>query len=190
MLKKESGVATIPLLIAIVAIVAIIFYFMSPKLSVQTTETPAKEITNFEECVAAGNPVQESYPAGCVANGKGFRQDIGNELEKTDLIMIASPRPNETVSSPLEISGEARGTWYFEAEFTVRLYDSAGNEIALGIARAEGDWMTEEFVPFNATLTFSEVASGKGTLVLEKSNPSGLPEHDDELIVPLKLQTL
>ncbi|OGC47366.1 hypothetical protein A2886_01955 [candidate division WWE3 bacterium RIFCSPHIGHO2_01_FULL_42_13] len=165
------------LLIIIVAILTVAFVF---------SNKPVKEITSFDECIAAGNPILESYPAQCIANGRGFRQDIGNELEKIDLIMIASPRPNETVSSPLEISGEARGTWYFEADFPVYLYDASGNKIATGIAQAQGEWMTEEFVPFSVTLVFDEATLGSGTLVLEKNNPSGLLEQNDELRVPVK----
>ena len=34
-------------------------------------------ITNFEECVGAGNAVMESYPAQCQANGKTFVQQVG-----------------------------------------------------------------------------------------------------------------
>lgn len=32
----------------------------------------SKQISNFEECVAAGNPVLESYPEKCTANGKTY----------------------------------------------------------------------------------------------------------------------
>lgn len=34
--------------------------------------TPPNEITSFEECVDAGNPVMESYPEQCSANGRTF----------------------------------------------------------------------------------------------------------------------
>ncbi|MAG20263.1 hypothetical protein CL618_02420 [archaeon] len=33
-------------------------------------------ITNFEECVKAGNPAMESYPRQCRANGKTFVEEI------------------------------------------------------------------------------------------------------------------
>ena len=49
--------------------------------------------------------------------------------------------------------------------------------------------MTENFVPFEGTLTFTAPTSGKGTLVLEKDNPSGLPEHADELRMPVKFNS-
>ena len=76
--------------------------------------------------------------------------------------------------------------WNFEADFPVYLYDASGNKIATGIAQAQGEWMTEEFVPFSVTLVFDEATLGSGTLVLEKNNPSGLLEQNDELRVPVK----
>ncbi len=146
-------------------------------------------ITDFESCVAAGNPVQESYPERCVSkNGEAFSRDIGNELEKIDLIRISSPRPGDKVTSPLSISGEARGLWYFEASFPVRLLDDKGNVIAAYYATAKEEWMTEDFVPFETVLTFEMPESGSGVLILHKDNPSGLPQHDDELRVPVQFR--
>ncbi|MBI2644146.1 MAG: GerMN domain-containing protein [Candidatus Wildermuthbacteria bacterium] len=143
-------------------------------------------ITNFDECVAAGYPVQESYPAKCtIPDGKTFTQDIGNELEKQDLIRITNPRPNQEIRSPLLITGQARGNWFFEASFPVKLLDERGNTLVTGIAQAQGEWMTTEFVPFQAHIEFDKPAGKKGTLILEKDNPSGLPEQADELRVPV-----
>ena len=39
-----------------------------------TTQTPS--VTNFEECVEAGNPVMESYPRQCSANGETFVENV------------------------------------------------------------------------------------------------------------------
>ncbi|HEY9584069.1 MAG TPA: hypothetical protein VJI33_00605, partial [Candidatus Paceibacterota bacterium] len=42
--------------------------------------------TNFEECAAKGNAIMESYPRQCRDGEETFIEDIGNELEKADLI--------------------------------------------------------------------------------------------------------
>lgn len=144
-------------------------------------------IHSFQECVDAGHPVLESYPAQCrTPNGKSFSEYIGNELEKVDLITVNDPRPNQKISSPLTVSGQARGYWFFEASFPVKLYDSGGNLLVVAIAQAQGEWMTENFVPFKTELVFDVPMEGDGVLVFEKDNPSGLPEYDDKLIVPIK----
>jgi hypothetical protein len=146
----------------------------------------APSVNSFEECVSAGYQIMESYPRQCkIPDGKTFTEDIGNELEKLDLIKIDNPRPNQTIESPLFIRGEARGFWFFEADFPVKLFDDNGFLLGVIPAQALGDWMTEDFVAFEATLPFAVPATQKGRLVLEKDNPSGLPEHADELIVPV-----
>lgn len=101
-----------------------------------------------------------------------------------DMIEIFSPLPDTAVSSPLIIKGRARGMWFFEASFPVFLTDWDGRIIAQGIATAKEDWMTEEYVPFEAMLEFESPAPvvgvvNRGALILKKDNPSGLPEHDD-----------
>ena len=57
-----------------------------------------------------------------------------NELEKSDLIRADFPRPNQTIQSPLIVKGEARGFWFFEASFPIKLLDDNGEFIAQGIA--------------------------------------------------------
>lgn len=150
--------------------------------------------TTFEECIAAGNLVMESYPRQCISKeGAHFTEDIGNTVEKSDLIRLVSPLPNAAITSPVTITGEARGTWYFEASFPVILTDWDGKIVAEGFATAQGEWMTREFVPFTATLTFNTADtagrySDRGRLILKKDNPSGLPEHDDALEIPVRLK--
>ena len=105
------------------------------------------------------------------------------------MIRLAAPLPGALVTSPLHVTGEARGTWYFEASFPVHLLDAAGRELAVTPAQAQGEWMTRDFVPFAATLTFTAPDSGEtGTLVLQKDNASGLPEHDDERRIPVRFR--
>lgn len=102
------------------------------------------------------------------------------------LIRVDSPKSGEKVTSPLTVTGKARGNWYFEASFPVRLFDANGQELAVVPAQAQGEWMTENFVPFSVTLNFPQPQTETGTLVLEKDNPSGLPEHADQIEIPVK----
>lgn len=150
-----------------------------------------KEIKNFEECIIAGYQILESYPSRCVTpEGKAFFENIGNEMEKADLIEISNPRPNQVIKSPLVIEGRARGNWFFEASFPVYLLDGNGKKIGQAVAQAQGDWMTTDFVPFKATLEFAGETMATGTLILQKDNPSGLPENADQLFVPIKFEAL
>lgn len=106
----------------------------------------------------------------------------------SDLIRVTTPIADAVVMSPLLIEGEARGTWYFEASFPIRIYDANNKLLGTVVAQAQSDWMTENFVPFKATLTFSKSTTSTGTLVFEKDNPSGLPEHANELRMPIRFE--
>lgn len=114
--------------------------------------------------------------------------DLEEEAKKGDLIVLTVPFSNTIVSSPLTLLGKARGMWYFEASFPVELYDANGNLIATSIATAEGEWMTEEFVPFTSTVTFDNPVTDTGVLVLKKDNPSGDPERDDSLTLKVRFR--
>jgi len=112
--------------------------------------------------------------------------------KKLNLIRVFSPLPGARVTSPLTVTGEARGNWYFEASFPVKLLDSRGQILAQKPAAANppagGDWMTENFVPFSVALDFQKPTTATGTLVLEKDNPSGLQENADSLNMPVKFE--
>lgn len=150
------------------------------------TPVPQPQVTSFAECAALGNPVAESYPRQCRHNGQLFTEDIGNELDKADLIRLTAPRPGTVISSPLTVEGEARGTWFFEASFPVFVVDWDGRIIGQGIAQAQGDWMTQDFVPFSAEVEFeTPTYKNTGSLILKKDNPSGLPQNDDALEIPI-----
>ena len=112
--------------------------------------------------------------------------DSADEKELSDKIRIAVPEPGTEISSPLEIKGQARGTWYFEGDFPIYLLDSNGKELAVAIATAQGEWMTEDWVPFTATMEFTAPAVGEAELVFQKSNPSDNRELDRSYRVKVK----
>lgn len=111
--------------------------------------------------------------------------DEGGPNGDDEMIRVTTPEPYATVKSPLTIQGEARGNWYFEASFPIKMLDADGKVLGTTTGEAQGDWMTEDFVPFKATLTYSAPTTETGMLVLEKDNPSGLPENADEIRIPV-----
>ncbi len=109
----------------------------------------------------------------------------GPEAALPDLITVNAPLPNSVVTSPLTISGKARGSWFFEASAPVELRDSTGNVIGRGIITAQGDWQTSEYVPFTAKMTYTKTATKTGTLILRNDNPSGDPARQKTLEIPV-----
>ncbi len=143
--------------------------------------------------------------AGLVVLGAGCKSGITNQVtppapvsedeeetppaaETNEMIVVASPQPGEAIASPLIVRGRARGIWYFEGSFPVSLTDWDGKIITDGYAEAKGEWMTEEFVDFEGTIEFTKPnteVSNKGTLILRRDNPSGLPENDAAVEIPI-----
>lgn len=143
----------------------------------------------YEECRSADAAAEE--PNG--ENESPEEEQPPTESDVSDLIRLDSPVANGVIESPLVIEGEARGQWYFEATFPIVLTNWDGLIIAEGFATAEGEWMTEEFVPFSAELEFENPWSEgdpdfmkRGFLILQKSNPSGLPENDAALEIQVQ----
>lgn len=102
------------------------------------------------------------------------------------MVRVTVPKPDAVVRSPLTVTGEARGNWYFEASFPVKILDANDKQLGVGIAQAQGEWMTTNFVPFSTTVNFSVSTTQMGTIVFQKDNPSGLPEHDAQVRIPIR----
>lgn len=141
--------------------------------------------------VAAIFSKKQSYNAVRVSDNETTGTTTSTDAHQTlatDTIEVDSPYINETVGTTVTITGKAKG-WYFEAVFPVKVLDANGTVIAQGQARAQGDWMTADFVPFSATLTFSEPTTATGTIVLAKDNPSGLPQNDVSVSLPVRFSS-
>jgi hypothetical protein len=180
-----------------IAIIAGTARFLVPPPSPVSMEVVAPGEINCPE-------VEMICPDGSYAERQGMScgytcpPEVSAEIQaminaKSDQVTLRVPLPNEEIESPLHIAGNARGNWFFEASFPVVLTNWDGLIIAEGVAAAEGDWMTTEFVPFTASLTFvNPFKSGnpdfmqRGTLILKKDNPSGLPEHEGALEIPIR----
>lgn len=148
---------------------------------------PLVQVNSFLECLRAGYDIEQNDPPQCQsADGQIFIGDNTKALAKANLIRLQSPRPYQKVTSPLSVEGEAKGNWFFEASFPIVMTDWDGVIIGQGLATAQGDWMTTDFVKFKATIKFDKpTVYNNGTLILKKDNPSGLAQNDDALEIPL-----
>lgn len=110
-------------------------------------------------------------------------------IETKSGIDVFLPKENQEVSSPLEILGTVNGNGWigFEGQVgTVKLLNSQGEELAMGILEATNDWM-QSSINFKTTLDFISLNMDNGTLVFNNENPSGLPENDRQFILPIKI---
>lgn len=102
-------------------------------------------------------------------------------------VLVDSPPRGALITTPVRVTGKARGSWFFEAEFPIRVLNAHDEMIGTGIARAQGDWQTSDYVPFEASIVFrAPPEDTTGFVVIEKSNPSGLPQNAAESRVPVR----
>ena len=128
--------------------------------------------------------IAAAYSGIFFGKGNVGRDDFFKKAVVLDVV-LENPKPNQEIASPLFIRGKARGTWYFEASFPAEILDNNGFLLGIVPVQALGDWMTENFVPFEATIPFSAPSTKNGVLVLIKDNPSGLSENDKEIKIPI-----
>jgi hypothetical protein len=179
-------------LIGIVAMVGVLILLMvflftdglSGKSDIVITPSP---VHSFEECVARGNPVMESHPRQCKAGNITFVEEVAEQPPAQNPVVFENVTPNQVVTSPLNVKGQVIGAWCFEASCPIEIRDANGKRLGQGIAQLE-EWMTEELVPFEATITFSAPSTETGHLVLSNSNPSGLPENDKSAGIPVRFK--
>jgi len=195
MKRIPTGVIVALSLITIILLTWIVYLVWGPG-----TKPKVQKVTSFETCVAAGNPVMESYPRQCRDADAGVLYvervgDVGTAVPTTRtftsikgvVIQLNSWTDDIQLTSPVTLTGQVPGSWSFEASFPVVLKDGAGNTVAQAPASLQGDWMTDDLVPFTVTLQFTKPAStAAGSLVLQKDNPSGLPANEDSLSVPVR----
>jgi hypothetical protein len=126
------------------------------------------------EWVRHGSPSSPKPTTGCV---------------KEPNIVVDQPLAGDIIKGPFAISGKAK-TWYFEGSFPVELVDNQNNKIAVGYAKAMGDWMTADYVAFETGeinfLSYPK-ATTTGFVVFKKDNPSDLRELDEEFRVAVTI---
>lgn len=106
----------------------------------------------------------------------------------SERIVVDLPKPGEAVASTFTVVGKARGGWYFESSFPLRVLSSTGSLLKEMPVQADGEWMTAEFVPFSETVTLPADYKGAAILILKNDNPSGLPENDASISIPITIQ--
>lgn len=104
-----------------------------------------------------------------------------------EVIKVEVPYPGAVTGKDFTIVGQARA-WYFEGSFPVQVLDKDGKTIARGIATAEGEWMTSNWVSFKAPIKVPQSYMGPATIVLEKDNPSDKRELDASVSFPITIE--
>lgn len=172
----------ITLLIIVLAFVVLIGWASWQQVKESEVETGASDKWTHCHSVALNHSIQCWTPDGWVS--LSYQQEPS--LVALDFLGIDGSW--SVIDGELNISGRLTGLWFFEADCQAEVYDYHGRKITQAIATATGEWMTEELVNFQATFSWPDgLEIEKAILVLIKDNPTGDPEHDDALVLPIRL---
>ncbi len=145
-----------------------------------------KTVDDFTTCAASGRPILMTYPEQCVGpDGTTYTQPTAPATTTADKIFLESPASGAKISSPVELSGQARGPWYFEAVFPIQIIGTNGAVLGSGQGRAGSDWMTKDFVPFTAAISFNAGSSTAGFIRLKNDNASGATSTAEQIDIPV-----
>ena len=112
------------------------------------------------------------------------REILGN---KNDLVSF-SVLPNSKVQGVVSYRGIIKGGYFFEANIRVAVADKDGKVIKQSNAMATTDWMTAGPVSFEGNIDFSGLPKGEAYIKIENDNPSGLPQNDKSVSVPVIIE--
>ncbi len=103
-------------------------------------------------------------------------------------IRVESPIAGATIHNvtPIKVSGQALGSWFFEGSFPAEVTDAKGTVIGRGIIKSQSNWMTDSFVNFIGEISYQNEPYGtNGYVILKKDNPSGLPQNEASVTIPI-----
>jgi hypothetical protein len=181
------------LVVAIAALVLAVGYFSNWKcVSGEWKKHGFPLSTRPQDGCAISPPIQPLLEDEIIRSGydnaSPEMEQMALEAESPEAsgLEVINIKQDDVVASPLIVSGRAKGTWYFEGEFPIRIMDGQGNFFAEGNAIAKGEWMTPNWVPFEATLKFQKPSTKNGFLYLMKNDPSGMPQNSYSVSVPIR----
>lgn len=128
-------------------------------------------------------------------NGISVNSDMTRLLLSSTNGVINNTNSKSTIQSPrlesvtignngkTQIRGFATADWLFEGQASVDLIKD-GSTVETMLCYAEGIWMAEGDVPFLCE-TDLKIENGTYSIKMSKSNPSGEPQNDQEMIINL-----
>lgn len=112
---------------------------------------------------------------------------IEPEPESIPEIVVYSPKPGESATNPLFVSGRAASSaWFFEGSFPISVFDENGKELGRSYVLSRGEWMTENPVEFTGEISYEKPQTSAGFLLFESDDPSGLDKNIKRHKVPIK----
>ena len=115
----------------------------------------------------------------------------GTEIisEKGVKVKLDNIKEGDTVEVGFEVKGSVTGSWFTEGVFPVRITEKETNSVIItNTARADGEWETEDYVPFSFVIDAEIEEEGSYILRFDKANPSGVSDGYDYASLTVNLK--
>lgn len=120
-MKNNKGIGVIGIILIIVGVLVVgggAYY-----VGTNNSETDTKVVvTNFDECIEAGNPAMESYPRQCRHGDKTFTEVIENDSEE-QRVDEESILDLKNIETPLFIKSvyQRDGKWWADVDYVTKV---------------------------------------------------------------------
>lgn len=130
---------------------------------------------------------------GIFALGNFSNSKNSNE-EKLDDSMVSTVHPdlltfsivpNAKVHGILSYRGSIKGGYFFEGNIRIIILDADKNVLKESNGIAKSEWMIEGPVDFEGNIDFTGMPSTSGYFRIANDNPSGDPENDKFIDIPI-----
>lgn len=139
-LHNQSGVVHLFLLVLIVLglMTAAGWYIRNRQASIDPST-----ISSFDACVAAGNPILESYPEQCAAGGRTFMKELPLYVDTASIYKITYPEGWRV--EPVEASGEGQARDWIKESQPIRLRpdDDTSRRVYIDVLAGNDDVLAE-----------------------------------------------
>lgn len=123
-----------------------------------------------------------------------FSNSKNSNEEKLDDSMVSTVHPdlltfsivpNAKVHGILSYRGSIKGGYFFEGNIRIIILDADKNVLKESNGIAKSEWMTEGPVDFEGNIDFTGMSSTSGYFRIANDNPSGDPENDKFIDIPI-----
>jgi hypothetical protein len=151
-----------------------------------TVKAPIVKIDDKAVVETIKIPETNSNDQNIVETSSKDQNDTETKTDDNDKVAVLDvPLKDAKITTPVTVTGTAPAFWFFENSFPVQVQDSAGKVLGAGQANPITESLPEGMTPFHAEVEFDKPATPTGTLLLKADNPSGLPENDYSVKIPV-----
>ena len=166
---NKSKIITIIIFVGIIGIATVLFLLGDGKI--RSVPVPDNSWKNYPLDIIPA----ETYPTNLLM---GHSSDLEN----------FSILPNTKVSEKKIIQGVVKSNYFFEGNIGVNILGNDKKLLRSGHATAVGEWASPDPVKFQGELDFSGLVKGPAFIEIHNDNPTGLPENDKSILVPVVIE--